>query len=575
MEAFKKAGGLAFKKKDFKEAVKMFTKAIELDSKNTSLYGNRSVAYLKCKDYSKAIEDAETCIKLQPDWAKGYVRKGNALLEQSSLDEAHKAYSDGLSKNPDASTKKQLEAGLRVVESRKEPAMGNPMANMQNMFAKIFDGMWAKLAMNPETKAYIDEPETREKLQRLQNSPNPFSDPSLLKDPKISKCLNVLLGGGMNFGGPEGAPEDGSAPSSSSAEVPSEQPKPAAKPEPEPEPELTENEKKSQEIKKQADEEKKKGNEFYKKRKYEEALGCYEKALEIDPTNCTYLSNKASVYMTMKDFDQALKICEEAFKLADAHNADYKEKAKILTKTGKCYSKKGDHAKACDYYQKSLMEDYSALADRLLRQTKEYMEKVKKKNYIDPEKSQEHMAKGRQLFGEKKWRGAIEEFSEALKRDPKNYKAYSNRAFTYSKIMDWNNAVSDCEVCMAMAPDFVKIYIRKAKIEMFLKRYHKALKAVNTGLKKNPGEKELKELSDLKRQVMYAVQMGNSGEVDKKRIEEAQKDPEIRAITSDPIIQKVLSQMKDDPSATQRALADPGIAEKLEMLMAAGILRTG
>jgi len=53
MEAFKKAGGLAFKKKDFKEAVKMFTKAIELDSKNTSLYGNRSVAYLKCKDYSK------------------------------------------------------------------------------------------------------------------------------------------------------------------------------------------------------------------------------------------------------------------------------------------------------------------------------------------------------------------------------------------------------------------------------------------------------------------------------------------------------------------------------------------
>merc|ERR1712146_61373 len=141
---------------------------------------------------------------------------------------------------------------------------------------------------------------------------------------------------------------------------------------------------------------------------------------------------------------------------------------------------------------------------------------------------------------------------------------------------DWNNAIDDCTTCMDMAPDFVKIYVRKARIEMYgLKRYHKALKACNTGMQKNPSEKELKELQDLKREVMMAVQRGNYGEVDKRRIEEAQKDPEIRGIMSDPIIQQVLNKMKTDPAAGQRALQDPQIANKLEMLMAAGILRTG
>jgi len=564
MEAFKKAGGLAFKKGDFNEAVAQFTKAIEVDSKNVALYGNRSVAFLKLGDFTKAIEDAETCIKFDPSWAKGYVRKGNALLAKEDYGEAKDAYYEGLSKNPDENTKKQLEQGLRKVQTKLQ-------ASMSGVFSKIFDGMWAKLAMNPETKALIDEPETRAKLQMLEKSANPFGDPTLMQDPKIKKCLNVLLGGGL-FGG-QGAPEPEEQEDTAQSKP---APKPAQpEPKPDPEPELSAEEKKQKDIVSKAEEAKLKGNELYKKKNFTEALEWYDKAIEIDPTNCTYISNKASVYMAKKDYDKAIETCMAAFKLANEQKADYKEKAKILTKTGKCYTKKGDYAKACEYYEKSLTEDYSDAAERLLRNTKEYIEKLKKKNYVNPEKSQEHMEKGRKLFGEKKWRAALEEFTEAVKRDPKNYKALSNRAFTYSKIMDWNNALADCEKCMDMAPDFVKIYHRKARIEIFLKRYHKALKAVNTGLRKNPTEREKKELQDLKREVMYAVQMGNTGEPDKQRIEEAQKDPEIRNIMSDPIIQKVLNQMKDDPAATQRALSDPVIAEKLEMLMAAGVLRTG
>eukprot|EP00468_Gymnochlora_sp_CCMP2014_P013170 CAMPEP_0167756360 /NCGR_PEP_ID=MMETSP0110_2-20121227/9344_1 /TAXON_ID=629695 /ORGANISM="Gymnochlora sp., Strain CCMP2014" /LENGTH=557 /DNA_ID=CAMNT_0007642465 /DNA_START=71 /DNA_END=1744 /DNA_ORIENTATION=+ len=557
MEAFKKAGAAAFRKKDFTEAAAQFSKAIEVDKKNETLYGNRSVAYLKLGEFEKAAADAEMCITLKPSWAKGYVRKGNALLHSGKsskqLEAARDAYLEGLKKSPDANTTKQLEAGLRAVQ--------NKISGFQ--FSKLFDDMWGKLALNPETRAYIEDPLVKAKLEKLQKSPNPLSEPELFQDPKITKCFQVLagLGNGMNTEPPAEAPK-----------AESKQPEPEPEPEPEPVKELTPEEKKAANVRARADAEKDKGNQLYKKKKLEEALACYESAAKIDPTNCMYWSNKASVLMAQKKNTEAIKTLEEAFKISNSYNASYSDKAKILTKIGKCYSRTGDYKKAMESYQRSLTEDYSDTADRLLRQTKDYMEKLAKKKYVDPSKAEEHMTKGRKLAGEKNWRAAIDEFTEALKRNPKEYKALSNRAYIYSKIMDWNNALADCDKCMRMAPEFTKIYYRKARIEKLLQRYHKALKAVNTGMRVAKEEKDKKEFAVLKQEIMTAA---STSPPSQERITEAQKDPDIRNIMSDPIIQQVLQNMKNDPTATRRALSDPGVAEKLEMLIASGILRMG
>lgn len=42
-----------------------------------------------------------------------------------------------------------------------------------------------------------------------------------------------------------------------------------------------------------AENEKEQGNEAYKKKDFETALKHYEKAIEHDPTNITYLTNKS------------------------------------------------------------------------------------------------------------------------------------------------------------------------------------------------------------------------------------------------------------------------------------------
>lgn len=46
----------------------------------------------------------------------------------------------------------------------------------------------------------------------------------------------------------------------------------------------------------QALDEKEKGNAAYKKREFEAALQHYDKALELDPTNITFLTNKAGMW---------------------------------------------------------------------------------------------------------------------------------------------------------------------------------------------------------------------------------------------------------------------------------------
>jgi len=54
--------------------------AIELDLDDATLYANRSLCHLRIGEANKALLDANSCIKIRPEWLKGYYRKGVALM---------------------------------------------------------------------------------------------------------------------------------------------------------------------------------------------------------------------------------------------------------------------------------------------------------------------------------------------------------------------------------------------------------------------------------------------------------------------------------------------------------------
>ena len=93
--------------------------------------------------------------------------------------------------------------------------------------------------------------------------------------------------------------------------------------------------------------------------------------------------------------------------------------------------------------------------------------------FLDPVKAEEEKEKGNELFKTGDFHGALKHYTEAIARDPKNHKLYSNRVAALQKIGQMPAALEDCEKCIKLDPTFVKIYNRKGSIQFYLKEYHK------------------------------------------------------------------------------------------------------
>mmetsp|Transcript_3916 Transcript_3916/g.7502 ORF Transcript_3916/g.7502 Transcript_3916/m.7502 type:complete len:601 (+) Transcript_3916:115-1917(+) len=124
-------GRAAFLRKDYDTAVKMFSQAIEEDTKNEKLYSNRSASHIFLSNFDEALQDAENCVKLKPEWHKGHYRKGVALEKLLRYQEARAAFKEGEKLAPeDGSIKKCLEDVEALLKelaiSLEETAADNP-----------------------------------------------------------------------------------------------------------------------------------------------------------------------------------------------------------------------------------------------------------------------------------------------------------------------------------------------------------------------------------------------------------------------------------------------------------------
>ncbi|XP_037428755.1 poly [ADP-ribose] polymerase tankyrase-2-like [Triticum dicoccoides] len=115
----KSFGEKAIKRRDYHGASLFYTEAIELDPTDATLYSNRSLCHLQTAEAEKALHDANTCIKLRPEWIKGYYRKGAALMLLEDYKEACAAFMAGLQLDPGNA---EMEKALReaVQEMKKD-----------------------------------------------------------------------------------------------------------------------------------------------------------------------------------------------------------------------------------------------------------------------------------------------------------------------------------------------------------------------------------------------------------------------------------------------------------------------
>jgi len=83
------------------------------------LYSNRSGAYAAQADFKAALIDANECIKLNEEWAKGHSRRGAAYFGLKNWPAAQTAYERGLELDPSSAV---MKAELDKVKLKRNPA---------------------------------------------------------------------------------------------------------------------------------------------------------------------------------------------------------------------------------------------------------------------------------------------------------------------------------------------------------------------------------------------------------------------------------------------------------------------
>lgn len=602
----KAKGNAAFAAKDYQGAIQNYNDAIAAATSAEDnvhvLYSNRSACYAGLRDWNKALEDAEACINANPSFAKGYGRKGAALHGARRLEEAVDAYDAGLKIAPeDAGLKKGLADVRRAVENEAVNGPG-PEASLGQMFND--PQLFAKLSANPKTAGLLSDPAFMAKLKSIQA--NPKEAGMAFQDPRMIQVMGVLMGIDLQaFERPEGSNElpgdlenrrqdieeqtgasaskpkpaaaAAAASTSSAADVEMKDAKPSSSTTAQSAPVEEEEEDEEKKAKAAADAEKKLGNERYLKRDFEAAIAHYQKAWELHK-DITYLNNLGACYFEQAKYDDCIKACEQAVEEGRSMRADFKLVAKAYGRIGSAYAKQDQLDLAITNFEKSLTEHRTPDVLAKLRETEKLQKERTRQAYIDPAKAEAERSRGNELYKNGDFPGAVAAFTEAIKRDPSDARGYTNRASAYTKLAALPEALKDSEEAIKVDPNFVKGYIRKANVLASMKEFTKAMEACqqaeNVDAAQQGGAKNAREIQALMNKCMNELYSQRSGETEQETLQRAMRDPEVAQIMQDPVMQSILQQAQGNPAALQEHMKSPIIRDKVQKLIAAGIIRT-
>ena len=312
-----------------------------------------------------------------------------------------------------------------------------------------------------------------------------------------------------------------------------------------------------------AGKEKNLGNDLYKAKKFDEAIEHYNKAIELDKTDMTYLNNKAAVYLEKNDFDECIKQCQLAIDVGRENRADFKLIAKALSRMATAYHKKGDLEQSRTFYQKSLSEHRTPDTLSKLNEVEKILKEREMRAYVDPEKSLAEKTKGNESFQKGDYPTAIKHYTEAIKRNPDDAKIYSNRAACYQKLAEFKMACDDADECIKRDPKFVKAYIRKGMALLAMKKTTEAAEAYQGALELDENNAEALD--------GYRKAIGSTDPEEMRK--RALQNPEVQEILKDPAMQMILQQGQADPKALREHLQNPEVAKKFQKLMEAGIIQ--
>ncbi|AET38541.1 Sgt2p Ecym_3025 [Eremothecium cymbalariae DBVPG len=197
-ENLKLEGNKAFAAKDFEGAVKKYTEAIELMPNNAVFYGNRAAAYSSFKKFEEAVRDAESAVRINPSYSRGYSRLGLAKYALGKPEEAMEAYKKVLDIEGDNATeamKRDYEsAKKKVEESLNLEALpkGEEQQTSEGSSAGGFPDLSSMLGGG--LGGLLNNPQVMQAAQKMMQNPSAMQE--MMNNPAIKQMAQNFASGG-------------------------------------------------------------------------------------------------------------------------------------------------------------------------------------------------------------------------------------------------------------------------------------------------------------------------------------------------------------------------------------------
>ncbi|WVZ82386.1 hypothetical protein U9M48_029653 [Paspalum notatum var. saurae] len=282
------------------------------------------------------------------------------------------------------------------------------------------------------------------------------------------------------------------------------------------------------------------GNDAYHKSFLETAVQHYTRGALLDPGDISFLTNRAAAYFTMGkpvpwlptrpltltlwdylQYNECVRDCDEAVERGRELIADNKLIAKALSRKAKALLKlagcAGDYAPAIRALEQSLAEHYSEETLQKLDDAECERKVLEERERLDQEAADQHRETGNELFNQEKYHEATFHYTKAMEMNPKDPRAFSNRAQCHIYLGAYPQALEDAEKCVDLDPTFLKGYVRKAKVQFLMKSYENALATYLEGLKCDPNNLEV--LDGLRR-CTACMKRANGGHVELEDLKE-------------------------------------------------------
>lgn len=171
----KTKGNECFQKGDYPTAIRHYTEAIKRNPEDAKIYSNRAACYQKLAEFKMACDDADQCIKRDPKFVKGYIRKGMALLAMKKSSEAAEAFQSALEID---------ETNAEALDGYKKAIMSTDPEEMRK-----------RAMQNPEVQEILKDPAMQLILQQGQADPKALREH--LQNPEVAKKFQKLMEAGI------------------------------------------------------------------------------------------------------------------------------------------------------------------------------------------------------------------------------------------------------------------------------------------------------------------------------------------------------------------------------------------